>query len=141
MVAACGRLDQVGRAPEFTQLEGSYQHHAMYSTPLPDDVVPETPTDASSLWTAGRSSLFGDRRAAQRGDILTVVIEIDDKAEISNSSGRSRAGSENMGLPGLFGIPQRLDEQLPEGASMAEAVSTPAPPAIRAAATSHAMKS
>lgn len=124
LVAACGRLDQVGRAPEFTQLEGSYQHHAMYSTPLPDDVVPETPTDASSLWTAGRSSLFGDRRAAQRGDILTVVIEIDDKAEISNSSGRSRAGSENMGLPGLFGIPQRLDEQLPEGASMAEAVST-----------------
>lgn len=96
----------------------------MYSTPLPDDIVPETPTDASSLWTAGRSSLFGDRRAAQRGDILTVVIEIDDKAEISNSSDRSRAGSENMGLPSLFGVPQRLNESLPEGASMAEAVNT-----------------
>jgi flagellar L-ring protein precursor FlgH len=96
----------------------------MYSTPLPEDLVPETPTDASSLWTAGRSSLFGDRRAAQRGDILTVVIEIDDKAEISNSTGRSRAGSESMGLPSLFGIPQRLDENLPEGASMADAVST-----------------
>jgi flagellar L-ring protein precursor FlgH len=96
----------------------------MYSTPLPEDVVPETPTDASSLWTAGRSSLFGDRRAAQRGDILTVVIEIDDKAEISNSSDRSRAGSENMGMPSLFGIPQRLNESLPEGASMAEAVNT-----------------
>ena len=124
VVAACGRLGEVGRAPEFTQLEGSYQHHAMYSTPLPEDIVPETPTDASSLWTAGRSSLFGDRRAAQRGDILTVVIEIDDKAEISNSTGRSRAGSESMGLPSLFGIPQRLDENLPEGASMADAVST-----------------
>jgi flagellar L-ring protein precursor FlgH len=91
---------------------------------LVDDVVPETPTDASSLWTAGRSSLFGDRRAAQRGDILTVVIEIDDKAEISNSSDRSRAGSENMGVPSLFGIPQRLNESLSEGASMAEAVNT-----------------
>lgn len=124
ILSACGRLDQVGRAPEFSPLEGSYQHHAMYSTSLPEDVVPETPTDASSLWTAGRSSLFGDRRAAQRGDILTVVIEIDDKAEISNSSGRSRAGAESMGVPSLFGIPQRLDEKLPEGASMAEAVST-----------------
>jgi len=124
LLSACDRLEQVGRAPDFSPLEGSYQHHAMYSTPLPEDVVPETPTDASSLWTAGRSSLFGDRRAAQRGDILTVVIEIDDKAEISNSSDRSRAGSENMGMPSLFGIPQRLNESLPEGASMAEAVNT-----------------
>lgn len=123
MLAACGRLDEVGRAPEFSPLEGSYQHHAMYSTSLPEDVVPQTPTDASSLWTAGRSSLFGDRRAARRGDILTVVIEIDDKAEISNSTGRSRAGAENMGMPSLFGIPQRLDKSLPDGASMAEAVS------------------
>ncbi len=123
-LSACGRLEQVGRAPEFSPLEGSYQHHAMYSTPLAEDLAPETPTDASSLWTAGRSSLFGDRRAAQRGDILTVVIEIDDKAEISNSSGRNRSGAESMGMPGLFGIPQRLDESMPEGASMAEAVST-----------------
>lgn len=123
-LAACGRLDQVGRAPDFSPLEGSYQHHAMYSTPLPEDVDPDTPTDASSLWTAGRSSLFGDRRAAQRGDILTVVIEIDDKAEISNSTGRTRSSAETMGIPGLFGLPQRLDEGLPEDASMAEAVNT-----------------
>jgi flagellar L-ring protein FlgH len=123
-LAGCDRLEQVGRAPDFSPLEGSYQHHAMYSTPLPKDVVAETPTDASSLWTAGRSSLFGDRRAAQRGDILTVVIEIDDKAEISNSSDRSRAGSETMGAPSLFGLPQRLNEALPEGATMADAVKT-----------------
>lgn len=123
-LAGCGRLDEVGRAPDFSPLEGSYQHHAMYSTPMPDDVVTEAPTDASSLWTAGRSSLFGDRRAAQRGDILTVVIEIDDKAEISNSSGRSRTGSETMAVPSLLGIPQRLDSVLPEGASMADAVNT-----------------
>lgn len=123
-LTACGRLEQVGKAPDFSPLEGSYQHHAMYSTPLPEDVAPEAPADASSLWTAGRSSLFGDRRAAQRGDILTVVIEIDDQAEISNSSGRSRTGSESMGMPSLLGIPQRLDASLPEGASMAEAVKT-----------------
>lgn len=124
ILAACARLDEVGRAPEFSALEGTYQHHAMYSDALPEDVVPETPTDASSLWTAGRSSLFGDRRATQRGDILTVVIEIDDSAEIKNSSGRSRTGAESMGMPSLFGIPERLDAELPEGASMADAVKT-----------------
>jgi flagellar L-ring protein precursor FlgH len=36
---------------------------------------------------------------------------------------RARDGSESLGMPGLFGIPQRIDERLPEGAAMNEAVS------------------
>ncbi len=123
-LTACGRLDQVGRAPEFTPLEGSYQNFAMYSNPMPEDVAPEGPGDASSLWTAGRSSLFGDRRATRRGDILTVVIEIDDSAVIKNSTDHSRSGKETMGMPSLFGIPQAIDAVLPDGASSAEAVAT-----------------
>jgi flagellar L-ring protein precursor FlgH len=122
LVAGCGRLQDVGRAPGFSPLEGSYAHHAMYSSPFPETADPSAPQDAASLWTATRASLFGDRRAARRGDILTVVIEIDDKAEISNATDRSRTGSTSMGIPQLFGIPQRLDEKLPAGASMAEAV-------------------
>lgn len=120
-LAGCGKLDQVGRAPEFSALEGSNQHYAMYSAALPEDLPPGTPTDASSLWTAGTDSLFGDRRAAQRGDILTVVIEIDDSASISNSTGRSRSGQQSSGLTDFLGIPQRIDEALPDGASMADA--------------------
>lgn len=123
-LTACARLDAVGKAPAFSPLEGSYQHHAMYSTPLPKDIPPSGPADTSSLWTSSRDSLFGERRAERRGDILTVVVEINDKAEISNSSDRSRAGSDAMGIPALFGIPERLNAQLPEGASMAEAVNT-----------------
>ena len=79
---------------------------------------------ASSLWTAGRQSLLGDRRASRRGDILTVVIEIDDSAEFSNSSERGRSGSENLGISGFFGLPQRIQRSLPEGASMEQAVGT-----------------
>ncbi|QCO55329.1 flagellar basal body L-ring protein FlgH [Pseudorhodobacter turbinis] len=124
LVPACSKLSEVGKEPAFSPLEGSYQHHAMYSSLLPEYTEPNGPTEASSLWSANSSSLFGDRRAGKRGDILTVVIEIDDKAEISNSSGRSRSGSQSMGIPSLFGIPQRLDKVLPDGASMADAVST-----------------
>jgi flagellar L-ring protein FlgH len=98
----------------------------MYSNAVPESADPDAPSDDSSLWTAGRSSLFGDRRAAQRGDILTVVIEIDESAEISNSTGRSRTGSEKMKVPSLLGIPQRIDDILPEGAAMADAVDTSA---------------
>lgn len=124
VLAGCAALGEVGRAPAFSPLEGSYQHHAMYSNPLPEYGPVAGATAGSSLWSAGADSLFGDRRAAQRGDILTVVIEIDDEAEISNSTGRSRSGAQSMGIPQLFGLPQRIDRSLPEGASMAEAVST-----------------
>ena len=123
-LTGCSRLDQVGRAPEFEPLEGSYQHHALYSNALPEETPLSGPSDASSLWTAGQSSLFGDRRAGGRGDILTVVIQIDDKAEISNSTGRTRTGKEKLGIPSLLGIPQRLDTVLPDGATSADAVST-----------------
>lgn len=122
--AGCTRLEEVGRAPAFTPLEGSNQHHAMYSTPMPDYADPSEPQDAASLWSGSRGALFNDRRAARRGDILTVVIEIDDKAEISNSSGRQRTGSQSMGIPQFFGLPQMADRDLPGGASMANAVQT-----------------
>lgn len=124
LVAGCGRLEDVGRAPDFSPLEGSYQHHAMYSTPFPETAARNGPSDASSLWTATQASLLGDRRASHRGDILTVVIEIDDRAEISNSTGRNRSGSQQMAIPSLLGIPQMLDRKLPDGATMADAVDT-----------------
>lgn len=124
LLSACGRLDTVGKAPEFTPVEGGGEFNAMYSPPLPETTVPDRPIDNASLWAGGRQSLLGDRRAGQRGDILTVVIEIDDKAEISNSTGRSRDGSVSMGIPSMFGIPQRADMMLAEGSSLAEAVET-----------------
>ncbi len=123
LLAACGDLNQVGRAPAFSPMQGSYEHNAMYST-LPESTDNRGPTEQSSLWTSQRSSLLGDHRAGKRGDILTVVVEIDDQAQISDSTGRNRSGSERMGMPSLFGIPQRLDAVLPTGASSADLVST-----------------
>lgn len=124
LLASCGRLPEVGKAPDFSPLEGTYQHQAMYSNFLPEETPLNGPTDASSLWTSGRQSLFGEQRAARRGDILTVVIQIDEKAEISNSSGRNRSGGETMAIPSLMGIPEQLNDALPGGASMNDAVST-----------------
>jgi flagellar L-ring protein precursor FlgH len=124
-LAACGKLDQVGRAPDFSPLEGSYQHHALYSSAMPEDAGPDAPTDPLVALDGGTDSLFGDRRAAQRGDILTVVIEIDDKAEISNSTGRSRQrGAKHGPARRCSASPSGSMKALPEGASMADAVET-----------------
>ena len=69
-----------------------------------------------------RRGAANGERAVRVGDILTVVIEIDDEASISNSTSRSRSGSESLSVPQLLGIPQRIDEDLPLGATMADAV-------------------
>ncbi|WP_045387715.1 flagellar basal body L-ring protein FlgH [Falsirhodobacter sp. alg1] len=123
-LSACGRMSQVGKAPDFSPLQDSYQYNALYSTPLPDSAAQNTPAVTSSLWTGGRTALLSDRRAERRGDILTVVIEIDEKAEMSNTSDRSRAGSDTMKIPDLLGLPQRLEGKISGDASLGSAVDT-----------------
>ena len=120
---ACARLDHLGKAPSFSPNTQTPEHVAMLWPGLPLTTQRERPIDAASTWSRSRHSLLGDRRAANKGDILTVVIEIDEKAEISNGTSRSRSGSESMAVPQLLGIPQRLDQKLPDGASMSDAVS------------------
>lgn len=120
-LSACGRGDHLGKAPSFSDSQTNTEHLAMLDPGLPLQIDTHR-IDHASLWTGSRGSLLGDRRAIKRGDILTVVVEIDDKAEISNTTSRGRSGSESLGIPNLLGIPQRLDKRLPEGASMADAV-------------------
>lgn len=123
VLTACSSTP-IGKAPELTPLEATADRTAMVTYGLPNQVeFSNLPKSAgASLWTKDRASLLGDRRAMQRGDILTVVIEIDDKAEISNSSDRSRSADQQMAVPQLLGLSQRADNRLPEGASMASAV-------------------
>ncbi|MCJ8140558.1 flagellar basal body L-ring protein FlgH [Falsirhodobacter halotolerans] len=123
-LGACTRMSQVGKAPGFTGLETSSQFNSLYSTPLPDSAAQTTPAVQSSLWTGSRTALLSDRRAERRGDILTVVIEINDSAEMKNTSGRSRAGTDSMRIPQLIGLPQRLDGKISGDASLANAVNT-----------------
>lgn len=122
-LAACGRGDHLGKAPSFSNPLATQEHTAMIRTALPATIEETSALDQASLWSGQRGSLLGDRRAVQHGDIMTVVIEIDERAEISNETDRSRSGSESLGIPQLGGLSQRLDENLPEGASSSELVS------------------
>mgnify|MGYP005844405815 CR=1 FL=1 len=122
LVASCGRIDHIGKPPSFTPTMNTSEELAMLDPGLPRNTVAETPFVRASLWSAGKRSLLGDRRAAQRGDIMTVVIEIDEEAKISNATNRSRNGSEDLAIPDLFGLPQRVKPDLPDGASLDPAV-------------------
>ncbi|MCC0062961.1 MAG: flagellar basal body L-ring protein FlgH [Defluviimonas sp.] len=124
LLAGCARLDAVGKAPPLSRAETGREYAAMNSAAARSGAAVSRLERGGSLWSGARGSLFGDRRAMGPGDILTVVVEIDDKAEISNSTGRSRSGADKMGIPSLVGIPQRIDAELPAGASLANAYAT-----------------
>ncbi|KGJ06622.1 flagellar L-ring protein FlgH [Paracoccus halophilus] len=119
-MAACGRVSQIGQVPDMTAPENGIEYQAMAASGYGVDALPDRASSTASLWSTSQSSLVVDRRASARGDILTVVIEIDDKAEIQNSSGRTRSSSDKVSIPQMVGLPQRIDESLPEGASMEE---------------------
>ena len=123
LLANCARFDHVGKPPDFSSPVATKEHSAMLSPGLPALLQPADPGDEASLWSGTRQSLLGDRRAVRQGDILTVVIEIDEEAEISNATDRSRGASESLSVPDLYGIPQRINDRLPDGASTDPAVS------------------
>lgn len=128
LLAACnGKLDTIGRPPPIsapgaqtpTIEPPTPQRIALAPPPLP----PSTTHRTGSLWQSGPTSLFGDRRARQVGDILTVIIEIEDEAEISNSTTRSRSGSDDVTVEAAFGLPQIADVILPGSGSLNPGVS------------------
>jgi len=68
----------------------------------PPIIQPATYPDApprhlNSLWTGRNADFFRDTRALNVGDIVTVKIQIDDKATLDNNSKRSRVSGVTTG--------------------------------------------
>lgn len=139
LVSGCnGRLNNIGMEPDFTPV-GYSRNSAIAVDPghAAVAVAPKTPPRPryaeGSLWHSGPSSLFGDRRAQSLGDILTVVIDIEDEASISNSSNRGRSGSDDVSIQNFLGLPSVVERYLPGGATLN--------PAVTASSTSNAQGS
>ena len=63
--------------------------------------------NANSLWRNGSRAFFKDQRAARIGDLLTVTVNITDKANIANETQRSRTSKEDSGHHRLHRQPRR----------------------------------
>lgn len=115
---ACGtmadRLAQIGEPPPMSPISNpthAYGYRPV-SMPMPEPQVVER--QANSLWRSGSRAFFKDQRASRVGDILTVMIEINDKAELENQTTRTRNTRENLGVPNMLGFEGELGSILPE---------------------------
>ena len=80
------------------------------------------PGSAGSLWRVGARTFFNDQRAAKVGDILTVLITIDDSAQVSNTTTRERKVASNAQLNNFFGLESSLGKILPKSFDPANAI-------------------
>jgi flagellar L-ring protein FlgH len=97
------RLAQIGEKPKLTEIENptAQPGYKPVQMPMPK---PETVSyNANSLWRNGSRAFFKDQRAARIGDILTVTVNITDKANIANETQRSRTSKEDSGITDFAG--------------------------------------
>lgn len=116
-LSGCGaseRLANIGKPPAMTHIENPQLAADYKPVSMPMPAPKEKIAQKNSLWDANRTTFFKDQRAATVGDILTVMIEISDKAELDNETERSRDASEDAGIDGLLGYESNLHNILPE---------------------------
>lgn len=135
---AAGRLAAVGRPPKMTAPDAvpappwersiaSSGQDTPRTAPgdapaAPPPVARPAPAASASLFRAGAGSLFRDQRASTAGDILTIRINVQDKATVDNSTARSRTGSEKAGIASLLGVEKLIQDVLPGKPDMGAAV-------------------
>src|SRR5437773_12476173 len=101
--SAVDRLSQIGEQPKLAAIENptAQPGYKPVQMPMPK---PETASyNANSLWRNGSRAFFKDQRAARIGDLLTVTVNITDKANIANETQRSRSNREDSGITDFVG--------------------------------------
>jgi flagellar L-ring protein precursor FlgH len=97
------RLSQIGEKPKLTEIENPTTQPGYKPVQMPMPKPEQASYNANSLWRNGSRAFFKDQRAARIGDILTVTVNITDKANIANETQRSRTNKEDSGITDFIG--------------------------------------
>jgi len=118
-LTACSTVAETVRGPELAPIGYPAALVPVQQAYLPAPNVRPEPSAASanSLWRAGARTFFGDQRARHVGDILTININIDDRAQTQNSTTRTRSNDVSGGVTHLFGLENSLGRAFPGGFS------------------------
>lgn len=99
-------VKEIGKAPAMSPIGSGLR----YSQTPQMALYPKQPAHAASgysLWSDSQAALFKDARALNVGDILTVNIQINDKAQFADNTKRSRTNSTSLSFSSalnIFGI-------------------------------------
>jgi flagellar L-ring protein FlgH len=122
-LGACSTIKEAVKGPELAPVG-----YPAALAPLDQKIIAQTsapqPATANSLWRTGARTFFNDQRAGKVGDILTVLININDSAKTTNETTSGRTSTVTAGIPHLLGLESTLGKILPSGFDPANALST-----------------
>ena len=104
--AGLERLRWLGDTPPLAAIENPTTLAGYKPVQMPMPAPQPAVYQPNSLWRTGSRAFFKDQRAHQIGDILTVIVNITDKANIENETQRSRSMTEDSGIDTFFGKPK-----------------------------------
>ncbi len=116
------RIKDIGETPKLSAIENPVMQPGYRPVSMPMPVPEKVSYSPNSLWRTGARAFFEDQRARRVGDILTVIVEITDKAELDNATKRNRDNEENAGIPKLGGyeLSSLLERVLPRGVDVSD---------------------
>lgn len=97
------RLSQIGEQPKLSAIDNPTTQPGYKPVQMPMPKPEVASYNPNSLWRSGSRAFFKDQRAHQIGDLLTVTVNITDKANLSNETQRSRTNSEDSGITDFIG--------------------------------------
>ena len=113
LLGACSTAMEAVRGPELAPMG-----YPAALVPVNQQILPTPearPASANSIWRSGSRTFFGDQRARNVGDILTVAIDIRDRAQTQNSTQRARSNDSSTGVSNFFGLESSLGRVFPGG--------------------------
>ncbi|MDQ0462364.1 flagellar L-ring protein precursor FlgH [Caulobacter ginsengisoli] len=119
---ACAGVSEAAKGPQLSPV--SYPAALASPAQLPPAGPQPPAASANSLWQVGSRTFFKDPRAGKVGDILTVMISIDDSARTQNTTATSRTAGMKAGIPHLFGLETALGRFLPGAFDPASSIET-----------------
>ncbi len=120
--SAVDRLKDVGETPKLSTIENPVMQAGYRPVSMPMPVPEKISYSPNSLWRTGARAFFEDQRARRVGDILTVIVEISDKAEIENTTTRNRDNSESANVAKFAGVEEILKAILPKSVDLNELI-------------------
>jgi len=125
-LAACASVKEAVKGPQLSPMTApksmTSQDQLVSLASMPQPTV--QPASPNSLWRSGARAFFKDQRAARVGDILTVLITINDNAKTSNATAASRVGANTAGVTNFLGLETLAKKVLPAGFNPASAINT-----------------
>ena len=101
--AALERLGAIGEKPALSSIDNPTTQAGYKPVQMPMPVPQPASYSPNSLWRNGSRAFFKDQRAHQVGDILTITVNLNDKAILNDKTTRSRTNAEDSGIDAFFG--------------------------------------